>query len=121
MASRDRVERYRRGLYAEYLAAAYLWVKGYDILARRYKTPVGEVDLVARKGDVLAFVEVKGRADLDTGASAVTAASRGRIERAALLFLAQGNADGLSPRFDIIAISPPFFIRHIDNAWQPRT
>ena len=112
---------YRSGVYAEYLAAAYLWAKGYDILARRYKTKMGEIDLIALKKDVLVFAEVKWRADNDSAAGAVMPSSRLRIENAARLYLSQGAYSDVSPRFDIIAISPPFFIRHIDNAWRPAT
>lgn len=116
-----RVQSYRFGHYAERLAAVYLWLKGYRILCRRYKTPVGEVDLIAQKQNMIVFAEVKYRPDTDQGASAVRALSRTRIERAASCYIADLSGADVAVRFDIIAISPPFFIRHIDNAWRPRS
>jgi putative endonuclease len=116
-----RARAYRIGHYAEYLAAAYFWLAGYRIVCRRYKTPVGEIDLIVRKHNTIVFAEVKYRPDMDAGASAVRAAARGRIERAAAYYLAHGKEPNLAARFDVIAISPPFFIRHIDNAWRPRS
>jgi putative endonuclease len=116
-----RVQTYRKGLWAESLGAAYLAVKGYRILARRYKTPVGEIDILAEKGGVIAAVEVKARDRMEDAMTAVTPHSRGRIERAALHYIAgHPQYAGRSIRFDVITIKLPFFIRHIDNAWRPR-
>ncbi|MBN8521941.1 MAG: YraN family protein [Alphaproteobacteria bacterium] len=118
---RSRQDSYTRGWLAEYLAAGYLWVKGFQILTIRYKTPLGEVDIIARRGEQLIFAEVKYRPDLDEALYAVTPQAQNRIMRAAQLFMAEQKNMSLSARFDIIAISPPFFIRHIENAWQPRS
>ena len=63
--SEKRVRAYRHGLFAETVAALLLRLKGHRIVARRYKTPVGEIDLVALKGKRLAFIEVKRRKSLD--------------------------------------------------------
>ena len=65
-----RVKAYRRGLFAETVAALLLRLKGYAIVARRYKTPVGEIDLVALKGKRLAFIEVKRRKTKEDAAAA---------------------------------------------------
>ena len=71
-AAPARVAAFRAGLSAEARAAAYLMAKGYRILAKRYRTPYGEIDIVARKRSLIAFVEVKARASLDDAAYAVT-------------------------------------------------
>jgi putative endonuclease len=72
VASPARVEAFRTGLSAETQAAAVLIAKGYRILARRFRTPHGEIDIVARRRNLLAFVEVKARTNLDDAAYAVT-------------------------------------------------
>ena len=86
-----RVERgsrsHRRGLAAEARCAWYLRLHGYRIVAMRYRTPVGEIDIVARRGVVLAFVEVKARADLQGAAYAITQQGQARMRRACAYFL----------------------------------
>lgn len=92
---------------------------GYRILARRYRTKVGEIDLIARRGDVVAFVEVKRRAELATGLEAVTPQARIRIRRAAELYLLRNPAFATRTlRFDVIVITPWAWPRHIVDAWQ---
>jgi putative endonuclease len=81
-ASPERIAAFRTGLSAG-ARAAFLMAKGYRILARRFRTPYGEIDLVARRRNVLAFVEVKARASLDDAAYAVTPRQRRRIIDAA--------------------------------------
>lgn len=99
-----------------------LRLRGYKILARRFKTPVGEIDLIVRRGDVIAFVEVKARRDLSTALQAVTPAMRRRIERAANYYLARhSTAAGCVMRFDLFAVALPLRWRHLDNAWRPST
>ena len=71
-ASPARVAAFRTGLSAESRAAVYLMAKGYRILAKRYRTPYGEIDLVAKRRNLLAFIEVKARGSLDEAAYAVT-------------------------------------------------
>ena len=72
----ERLRAFRTGLSAESRAAAFLIAKGYRILARRYRTPYGEIDIVARRRNLVAFVEVKARATLDDAAYAVTPRQR---------------------------------------------
>src|SRR5229473_2901128 len=72
LAAPARVAAFRTGLSAEARAAVYLMAKGYRILAKRFRTPYGEIDIVARRRNLLAFVEVKARASLDEAAYAVT-------------------------------------------------
>ena len=72
---------YKRGLKAEKLAAVFLKIKGYDILAQRFKTPVGEIDLIARKGETLVIAEVKQRGSVEDALESVTPKMRRRIEQ----------------------------------------
>ncbi|SOC84005.1 putative endonuclease [Ensifer adhaerens] len=98
---------YRRGFLAEYVAALFLLLKGYHIAAMRYRTKGGEVDIVARRGDLVVFVEVKARADLRSGVDAVGFESQRRIRAASGQWLAkQRDFARLSWRYDIIVISP---------------
>ena len=118
----ERGASYRTGLWAEKLAVWGLRVRGYRILAQRYKTPVGEIDIIARKGRALVFAEVKARADLSTALQAVTPRMQHRIARAANYFIAQNSGFcDWEMRFDLIAVAPPFYWRHLDNAWRPST
>ena len=87
-ATADRRRAWRRGRTAEGLAVLLLRLKGWRVLARRYRTPVGEIDIIARRGRTLAFVEVKARDGAATAAEAAARRQRGRIERAARWFLA---------------------------------
>ncbi len=109
-----------RGRRAETLAALWLRLKGYRILARRVRLPVGEIDLIARKGGVLAFVEVKARADFTTAANAVTPSSWKRINRAADSWTARWpDLRALSWRFDLIVIQPRSRPVHLADQWRP--
>lgn len=108
-----------RGRRAEWFAAGWLQLKGYRILARRFATPVGEIDLIARRGGLLVFVEVKQRETLANALAAVRPAQQRRIERAASYFLA-GRADlaTLDMRFDVVAFGDGLLPRHVTGAWQ---
>lgn len=114
----ERIAAYRRGLRAEALAAWWLRLKGYRILARRFRTPSGEVDIVARRGGTVAFVEVKRRATLDEALIAVTPRTRRRMEAVVRLWLARHPAHAaLTLRFDIIALAPGRLPRHLVSAF----
>src|SRR5256885_8600033 len=112
-ASPDRAVRperqvaFRLGLSAETRAAALLLAKGYRIVARRWRSPVGEIDLVVRRGRLLVFVEVKARGRFDDAAEAVTERQRRRIVAAAEAWLAS-HADDLACdiRFDAVLVAP---------------
>lgn len=111
-----------RGRRAEWIAALWLTCKGYRVLARRVKTKLGEIDLVARKGKILAFIEVKARSSFNDSLGAVSPQSAGRISRAAALWTASRPwARTLSPRFDIVAIVPGRAPRHVADAFRPET
>lgn len=124
MAERGRRRAEGWGRRAEGLCALALRLKGYRILARRFRCPVGEVDIVARRGGTLAMVEVKARATVDQALEALSLRQRQRLERAALVFLATGIA-GFVPqsddslRFDLMVVTPWRWPRHIPNAWRP--
>ena len=111
-----------KGADAETMAADYLARQGYDIIARRYKTKFGEIDLIARRKNTLCFVEVKIRQTDEDALTSVTARSQKRIENAALHFIAlHPEYTDYDMRFDVVAISKPFKILHLDNAWQARS
>lgn len=105
------------GRRAELLAAWWLRLKGYHILARRVRTPVGEIDLIARRGGTLIFVEVKARADLPSAASALTYVSQRRISRAANALLARFGGGCEAARIDAVLVTPWRAPRHIVGAW----
>lgn len=109
----------RRGLRAETLAAAWLTLKGYRILARGHRNAGGELDIVARKGALLVFVEVKRRGDLAAAAAATSPRQRRRIEAAAALFAAHSAIDWARGwRFDAVLLGGGR-IRHLKDAWRP--
>jgi putative endonuclease len=119
MASVERRAAEVRGRRAETFAAWYLRLKGYRVLARRYKTPVGEIDLIVQRGRRIAFVEVKIRESHDEAMLAVTVASRRRIARAASLWLAaHPAANGLDLRFDVVLTAPRRWPRHLAGAFD---
>jgi putative endonuclease len=118
-AAPERVAAFRTGLSAESRAAAYLMAKGYRILARRFRTPHGEIDLVARRRNLLAFVEVKARATLDEAAFAVTPRQQLRIINAAQGWLvAHPEHADYDLRFDAILIAPRSLPRHVLAAFD---
>jgi len=93
--------------------------KGYRIAARRWRSPVGEIDIVARRGRLLIFVEVKARDRLDDAAEAVTDRQRRRIAAAAEVWLASHPDDAqCDMRFDAILVSPRRWPRHIPAAFE---
>lgn len=107
-----------RGHLAEYLAALYLMLKGYRILALRYRTPLGEIDIIARKGELVAMVEVKARKAETLAVDAVSFESQRRIRAAADVWRARMRSTGqLSVRFDIVAILPWSWPRHFRDAF----
>ncbi len=116
MKHRRRAE--KRGQRAEYWAALYLMLKGYRILALRHRTPLGEIDLIARNKHVIAFVEVKARSTETIAVDAVSYASQNRIRAAADLWLSRRrDAALLSSRFDIIAVLPRRLPKHFIDAF----
>jgi putative endonuclease len=120
--SPERVAAFNTGLSAESKAAALLMAKGYRILAKRYRTPHGEIDIVARKRSLIAFVEVKARASLDDAAYAVTPRQQQRIINAAQGWLtAHPEHAEFELRFDAILIAPRSLPRHLMAAFDAST
>jgi putative endonuclease len=115
----ERRAAFRLGLTAEVKAAALLLAKGYRIVARRWRSPVGEIDLVARRGRVLVFVEVKARGRLDDAAESVTPRQRRRIVAGANAWLASHQGDATRDiRFDVVLVAPRRWPRHIPAAFD---
>ena len=116
------VRSWTRGLRAETIAALWLMLKGYRVLGRRVRfaagSGAGEIDLIARRGRTLAFVEVKARPDLDAAAFALAPEQRRRIVRAAQAFLAaRPDLGRLHVRFDAVLVAPGRLPRHWPGAW----
>ena len=111
------------------MAAQFLRLKGYKILEQRYKTPVGDIDLIVRKRETLVFAEVKAHRDEAQALYAITPRTRRRIEAAAGHYIAHHkDVAGLAMRFDVLVVPPEVFgrglnilgavcVRHLDNAW----
>ncbi len=109
----------RSGRRGEVLAAIWLMVKGYRILGFRLKTPVCEIDLVAKRGDILAVVEVKRRARLETALEAVSFDQRDRLRRAGAQLAANRPAlKFCTVRLDLLALAPGRLPQHIPDAWR---
>src|SRR5438128_7528677 len=107
------------GLSAESRAAAYLVAKGYRIVARRFRSPVGEIDIVARRRGVLVFVEVKARNTIDDAALSLLHRQQQRIAAAAGAWLAAHPEDAESDvRFDAVLVAPGKIPRHIPAAFE---
>ena len=115
----DRRAAFRRGRRGEQAALWWLRLKGYRILAQDYRSPAGEIDVVARRGATLAIIEVKARDSVAAAAEAIMPRQRKRIFNAARLFVARHprHAD-CSIRFDIMLVTPGRWPRHIVDAWQ---
>ncbi|HRK23916.1 MAG TPA: YraN family protein [Beijerinckiaceae bacterium] len=109
---------YGFGLDAEWLAELLLRAKGYRILARRFAAAGGEVDLVARRGGTLIFVEVKARAGLEQALEAITPLKRQRISRAARAYLGRLEALPAIIRMDAVFVSPHALPRHLENFFE---
>jgi len=118
---RSRRKAYRRGHSSEWVAAAALMLKGFRIVARRYRTKLGEIDLIARRGDLVLIVEVKARKTLTGAMEAIAHQSERRIEGAADLWLArQPDYARLSVRFDMVAVLPWRWPVHVENVFYGR-
>ncbi|WP_311030527.1 YraN family protein [Mesorhizobium koreense] len=118
-ARERRFRAYRKGHRGERLAALALMLKGYRILARRHRTKLGEIDLIARRGDLVLIVEVKARQTLTEAMEALSRTSERRIEAAADLWLArQPDYGRLSIRFDMVAVLPRRWPIHVENVFH---
>ena len=122
VANAPRTERqvaFQLGISAESRAAAFLIAKGFRILARRWKSPVGEIDIIARRRQLLVFVEVKARNDLDEAAESLSPRQQRRIAAAAEAWLATNGSESFRDiRFDAILVAPGKLPRHIPGAFE---
>ncbi|PXA92016.1 YraN family protein [Nostoc sp. 3335mG] len=107
-----------RGRDGERRAAWWLWLRGWKVLDRRVRTPAGEVDLVARKGSLVAFVEVKTRATAAELDFAIDERRLSRVAAAAEYLMPRYAGPGDDIRVDVILIAPRSLPRHIENAWM---
>lgn len=115
----ERQVAFKLGLSAENRAAALLIAKGFRIVARRFRSPAGEIDIVAKPGPLLIFVEVKARARLDDAAWSVTERQKRRIASAASAWLADHPDDATCDmRFDAVLVAPRSLPRHITGAFE---
>lgn len=114
-----RIEAYRRGRKGEMLASGVLMLKGYRILARRWQCALGEIDLIARRGDTLVFMEVKARPSEAEALEAVTHRQRQRIAQAAGAFLQTlPDRHRYACRFDVMAYTGRLRLVHVRDAWR---
>ena len=121
MAPRDAEQRrraLRRGSFSEYLAAFSLILRGYRILAMRYRVKAGEIDIIARRGDLVRFIEVKARASAAEAVFAVDGLTQSRIRNASLHWLqTRKDAGQLSYSYDIVAVRPWRWPEHFRDAF----
>jgi putative endonuclease len=117
-----RVAAFRTGVSAEARAAAFLIAKGYRILARRLRTPYGEIDIVAKRRNLIAFIEVKARGHLDDAAYAVTPRQQQRnIDAAQAWLMTHPEHAEFELRFDAMLIAPRRLPRHLLAAFDTST
>ena len=117
---KERRKAWQGGRWAESLAAFRLRCGGYRILARNWRSPVGEIDIVARRGRILAIVEVKRRAERAVALTAISPRQQQRLARAALAFQTRrADCAGLNLRFDVITLGPGLWPSHLKDAWRP--
>lgn len=119
VAGERRQQAERFGRRAESLASLWLMLRGWRILARRVKTHAGEVDLIARRGRIVAFIEVKARRTEAQLALAIDARRLKRVAAAANQLWQSYARPGDDVRIDVMLLAPRRWPRHIENAWQP--
>ena len=119
LKNKARIQAYWKGHRGEALAAWFLRAKFYHILARRFKTPVGEIDLIAEHFGVTVFVEVKARSKVSAEVETLEGIRQDRITRAAQSWLARNPRHAKANlRFDVIFLAPGHWPRHISNAFD---
>ncbi|QUT04423.1 YraN family protein [Sphingobium phenoxybenzoativorans] len=108
----------KRGRQAERICGWWLRLKGWKILARRVRTPLGEVDLIARRGNMVAFVEVKARATAAELDFAIDERRLSRVARAAEILWPDYAQPGDDMRIDVMLLAPGRAPRHLTNVWH---
>lgn len=109
----------KRGKNAEMLAAMLLRIKGYKIRDQRFRSAAGEIDIIAQKGNYIAFVEVKARRTNEIALESISKKQRQRIENTANLWLQQQASQNFAVRFDVITVAPRQLPSHMLDAWRP--
>jgi len=110
---------WRWGLLAERLCIWLLRLKGYRIIATRYKTKKGEIDIIARRWGAISFIEVKARPSIAQGMECISSKQRQRICHAAQIFLSRSRKKDFNQlRFDVMVVVPWRLPYHLKNAWQ---
>lgn len=109
---------YHKGLLAEFKAKSYLRFQGFRILTERFKTPVGEIDLIAKKGNLIIFAEVKLRGTVEAAAEAIHTKNQSRVRSAAELYLQKyPEYNECELRFDALIMAPGAWPEHIPDAF----
>lgn len=107
-----------RGKSGEWLAALALRFKGWRIVGRNFRCARGEIDIIARKGDLVAFVEVKARSTMYAALDAASPGAKRRIAAAGVIWISrQRDADQLSWRHDVVAVTPWRWPQHLQDAF----
>ncbi len=110
---------HKRGQWAEFIACCWLRAKGYRVVARRLRTPAGEIDIAVQRGRVLVVVEVKARPTLDAALLSLGSRQRHRLARAGAWLLAQRHRTATELRFDLVLVCPWRWPHHVIDAWRP--
>ncbi len=115
----SKLRNYRKGILAEWVACAYLMCKGFRPLARRFKTPIGEIDLIMKRGSTVIFVEVKARRSHADAAYSIHHENQSRVVHASQWFLrARPKLQTHAFRFDAVTVSCYMLPQHIPNAFS---
>lgn len=110
---------YYKGILAEFYTKIILLFKGYRILETRFKSSLGEIDIICQKDEQIIFIEVKSRKDQAQFLDVITAKQKNRIIRSSQIFLKKRKLINIAIRYDVVLIKFPFYIRHIKNAfWE---
>lgn len=116
---KNKKKSWRWGVLAENLCVWVLRLKGYRILAKRYKTRMGEIDIIARRWGKISFIEVKARPTQALGLECISAKQRERIYHAAQIFLSRMKKKDFNQlRFDVMVVVPWRLPYHLKNAWR---
>ncbi len=116
--SPTRIKAYRYGMRAELRCVVFLWMRGYQIIARRMRNGCGEIDLIASRGRQLVFIEVKARQSRDAGLYALAPKQQQRIARAANMWLAEHTKyAGRDARFDLMVVQR-WRVHHVRHAFE---
>jgi len=117
-AAPSRTAAEKRGRQGERIAGWWLRLKGWSILARRVKTPLGEIDLIARRGAMVAFVEVKARTTSQALDEAIDERRLSRVAAAAETLAHRYMKPGDDMRIDVMLLAPGRPPRHLENVWH---